>query len=55
MVPDEGVYLHHDGQQCMVELRFLAEQSDKYDNILLSIEGNHQGTYIVALEKVIEA
>ena len=55
VVPDEGIYMHHDGQQCMLELRFLAEQSDKYDNILLAIEGNHQGNYIIALEKVIEA
>ena len=55
IVPDEGIYLHHDGQQCNTEMRFVVEQSDKYDNALLELEGKHEGDYIVALEKVIQA
>ena len=55
IVPDEGIYLHHDGQQCNTEMRFVVEQSDKYDNALLALEGKHEGDYIVALEKVIQA
>ena len=55
IVPNEGVYLHHDGQQCITEMRFVVEQSDKYDNVLFVLEGNHQGTYVIALEKVIPA
>lgn len=55
IVPDEGIYLHHDGQQCISELRFVVEQSDKYDNAILVLDGNYKGNYIVALEKVIEA
>ena len=36
-------------------MRFIVEQSDKYDNVLLALEGKHEGDYIVALEKVIQA
>ena len=48
IVPDEGIYLHHDSQQCVTEMRFVVEQSDKYDNAILVIEGNHKGSYIIA-------
>ena len=36
-------------------MRFVVEQSDKYDNAILVLDGNYKGSYIVALEKVIEA
>jgi hypothetical protein len=55
IIPQEGLYLHHDGQQCVSEMRFVVEQSDKYDNVLLQLEGKYEGTYIVALEKVVTA
>lgn len=52
IIPAEGLYLHHSGEQVTVELRFLIEQSDKYDNVVLGIEGKNNGKYIVSLEKV---
>lgn len=44
--------MHHNGEQFTTELRFVINQSDKYDTALLVIDGNHKGRYVVSLEKV---
>jgi hypothetical protein len=47
--------MHHNGESFTTELRFVVEQSDKYDNALLVLEGNHKGKFIVSMEKVTSA
>lgn len=44
--------MHHNGEQFTTELRFVVEQSDKYDNVLLTLDGNVKGKFIVSMEKV---
>ena len=34
-LPDDGVYMYYSTSECTVELRFLVEQSDKYDSVIL--------------------
>ena len=55
ILPAEGVYMHHNGEQFTTQLRFVINQSDKYDTALLVIDGNHKGRYVVSLEKVTSA
>ena len=52
IIPPEGIYVHHSGEQSIVEMRFMLEQSDKYDNAILTLEGKNKGKYIVSIEKV---
>lgn len=47
--------MHHNGDQFTTEVRFVVDQSEKYDNALLVLEGNTKGKYIVSLEKVTSA
>jgi hypothetical protein len=55
IIPSDGIYMHHNGDQYTTELRFVVDQSDKYDNALLVLEGNTKGRYIVSMEKVTSA
>ena len=52
IIPSEGIYVHHSGEQATVEMRFLLEQSEKYDNAILTLEGKNKGKYIISIEKV---
>ena len=55
IIQNEGLYMHHNGDQFTTEVRFVVDQSEKYDNALLVLEGNTKGKYIVSLEKVTSA
>jgi hypothetical protein len=35
IIPSDGIYMHHNGEQYTTELRFVVDKSDKYDNALL--------------------
>jgi hypothetical protein len=47
--------MHHSGEQFSTELRFVISQSEKYDTVLLALEGNTKGKYVVSMEKVTAA
>ena len=55
VLPNEGIYLHHSGDQVTTEVRFVFEQSEKYDNVVLVLEGKHKGKYLISLEKVTQS
>ena len=55
IIPSDGLYLHHGGDQVTTEMRFVIDQSDKYDNAVLVLEGKNKGKYIVSIEKVASA
>lgn len=55
IIPNDGVYMHHNGEQFTTELRFVVDQNDKFDTALLVLEGNLKGKYIVSMEKVTTA
>lgn len=45
--------MHAAADQFNTELRFVVDQSDKFDYAVLTLDGNSKGKYIVSIEKVI--
>ncbi len=54
MIPDDGIFINHNGDLCYVEMRFMADQEEGYDHVIFSLKDKWKGTYLISMEKVVK-
>jgi len=50
-VPEEGLYLHTNGEASYIEMKFYAELED-FDMVIFKLSGKNVGEYTLAVERV---